>query len=95
MRFDGLGSRAWELHGQRRRRLELGLSQLAGDYAQLPALCRLGPGNGCFVSDLRFDAGGELLASCTTSGTVAVHQLEQFTSSTGAALAAVPESDRS
>ena len=67
------------------------LSQLVADHAMLPALCRLG-NNTNFVSDLRFDPKGELLASCSTAGVVAVHQLEQFCGSMGHAIAASPES---
>ena len=44
-----------------------GLSQCAADLALLPALCRMEPRAG-FISDMRWDAVGELLASCSTSG---------------------------
>ena len=68
-----------------------GLSQCAADLALLPALCRMEPRAGS-ISDMRWDAVGELLASCSTSGCVMVHRLEQFTNSLGAAVAASPAS---
>ena len=58
---------------ERRRALQA-LSQCAADHALLPALCRLERAG--FISDMRWDAVGELLASCSTSGCVMVHRLE-------------------
>ena len=73
-----------------RRRAQQALSQCAADHALLPALCRLERAG--FISDMRWDAVGELLASCSTSGCVMVHRLEQFSNSLGAAVAAAPAS---
>ena len=74
-----------------RRRAQQAVSQCAADLALLPALCRMEPRAG-FISDMRWDAVGELLASCSTSGCVMVHRLEQFSNSLGAAVAASPAS---
>ena len=73
-----------------RRRARHALSQCAADHALLPALCRVERAG--FISDMRWDAVGELLASCSTSGCVMVHRLEQFSNSLGAAVAAAPAS---
>ena len=55
-------------------------SRLASDFAQLPVLWSL-PGvisSSAYISDMDFDRTGELLASCSTDGRIAVHQTQQF-----------------
>ena len=76
---------------QQRRRACRGLYQCVGDFAQLPVLCRLDSAG--YISDARFDhPRGDLLASCSSSGSLMIHRLEQFSNSMGTANAAAPAS---
>jgi len=65
---------------------------LAESHAQLPGLCRMGGDGTAYVSDIRFDPhDGELIASCSTDGRIAVHELQQFVSAAPEAEAAAVE----
>ena len=88
--FGGLTPGPSDTRLAERRRARRAISQCAADHALLPALCRVERAG--FISDMRWDAVGELLASCSTSGCVMVHRLQQFSNSLGAAVAASPES---
>ena len=66
--------------------LALGLSELPGRV--------LLPGSvsgGAHISDVRFDAVGELLAACSTDGRICIHQHQQFVC--GAAGAEAPSAN--
>ena len=62
-------------------------NHIVSDLAQLPALWALpGPrGAPPYVSDVDFDGSGELLASCSTDGRIAVFQAQQFAATLQAA----------
>jgi hypothetical protein len=69
-----------------RRAHHLFTSRLLADYAQLRSLYFASPGGlDGYVSDVRFDHTGELIASCSTEGRVAIHMLSQFADSITAA----------
>ena len=55
------------------------VNHIVSDLAQLPALWALpGPRGPPYVSDVDFDRSGELLASCSTDGRIAIFQAQQF-----------------
>ena len=68
---------------RRRAREHRFTARLAFDYAQVPAVWSLCEGRLTSerVCGTRFDAIGELLASCSTGGTIVVQQTLQFASS--------------
>ena len=68
------------------QQLALGLSELPGKVL-LPGSV----GGNAHISDVRFDAVGELLAACSTDGRICIHQHQQFMC--GAAGAKAPDAN--